>query len=122
MYSKEVMSHFQNPRNLGAIPDAHAVGCVGNPACGDMMKIYLKISDKGIIQDIGFETLGCVAAIAVSSMITEIAKGKTISKAEKIEFADVEKALGFLPPAKKHCATLSVQALRAAIKEYKDKR
>ncbi len=121
MYSKEVMSHFQNPRNLGAIPDAHAVGCVGNPTCGDMMKIYLKISDKDIIQEIGFETLGCVAAIAVSSMVTELAKGKTISEAENIKFADIEDGLASLPPAKRHCVTLSIQALKAAIKEYRDR-
>ncbi|MFA4999200.1 MAG: iron-sulfur cluster assembly scaffold protein [Parcubacteria group bacterium] len=119
MYSKEVMEHFQNPRNMGALKDAHAVGNVGNPVCGDMMKIYLKISG-GIIRDIGFETLGCVAAIATSSMITELAKGKTLEEAEKIEFKDVERALGSLPPIKMHCADLSVQALRKAIKEYQE--
>lgn len=119
MYSKEVMEHFQSPRNMGKLDGAQAVGSVGNPVCGDMMKIYLKISDKGIIEDIGFETLGCVAAIATSSMITELAKGKTLEEAEKIEFKDVEKALGSLPPIKLHCADLSVQALRKAIKEYR---
>jgi nitrogen fixation NifU-like protein len=119
MYSKEVMEHFQSPRNMGKLDGAQAVGSVGNPVCGDMMKIYLKISDKGIIEDIGFETLGCVAAIATSSMITELAKGKTLEEAEKIEFKDVENALGSLPPIKLHCADLSVQALRKAIKEYR---
>jgi nitrogen fixation NifU-like protein len=113
------MDHFQNPRNMGALDDPQALGSVGNPVCGDMMKIYLKISD-GVIEDIGFETLGCVAAIATSSMITELAKGKTIDEAEKIEFKDVEKALGSLPPVKMHCADLSVQALRKAIGEYKN--
>jgi nitrogen fixation NifU-like protein len=120
MYSKEVMDHFQSPRNMGAIEGAQAVGNVGNPVCGDMMKIYLKISSEGVIEDIGFETLGCVAAIATSSMITELAKGKTLEEAEKIEFKDVEKALGSLPPVKMHCADLSVQALRKAIKEYRE--
>lgn len=119
MYSKEVMDHFQNPRNMGVLNDFQAVGNVGNHVCGDMMKIYLKISD-GIIEDIGFETLGCVAAIATSSMITELAKGKTLEEAEKIEFKDVEKALGSLPPVKLHCADLSVQALRKAIGEYRN--
>ena len=104
---------------MGKLDGAQAVGSVGNPVCGDMMKIYLKISDKGIIEDIGFETLGCVAAIATSSMITELAKGKTLEEAEKIEFKDVENALGSLPPIKLHCADLSVQALRKAIKEYR---
>ncbi|MFA5052715.1 MAG: iron-sulfur cluster assembly scaffold protein [Parcubacteria group bacterium] len=119
MYSKEVMEHFQNPRNMGALENPEAVGNVGNPVCGDMMKIYLKIKD-GVIKDIGFETLGCVAAIATSSMITELAKGKTLEEAEKIEFKDVEHALGSLPPIKMHCADLSVQALRKAIKEYRE--
>lgn len=114
------MDHFQSPRNMGALDKPQAVGSVGNPVCGDMMKIYLKISDEGVIQDIGFETLGCVAAIATSSMITELAKGKTLDEAEKIEFKDVEHALGSLPPVKMHCADLSVQALRKAIKEYRE--
>jgi nitrogen fixation NifU-like protein len=120
MYSKEVMDHFQSPRNMGALDGAQAVGSVGNPVCGDMMKIYLKISGEGVIEDIGFETLGCVAAIATSSMITELAKGKTLDEAEKIEFKDVERALGSLPPIKMHCADLSVQALRKAIREYRE--
>lgn len=119
MYSKEVMNHFESPRNMGELKNAKAVGSVGNPMCGDMMKIYLDISEEGVIQDISFETLGCVAAIATSSMITELAKGKTLEEAEKIEFKDVERALGSLPPVKMHCADLSVQALRKAIKEYK---
>ena len=114
------MDHFQSPRNMGALDGAQAVGNVGNPVCGDMMKIYLKISDEGVIDDIGFETLGCVAAIATSSMITELAKGKTLEEAEKIEFKDVEQALGSLPPVKMHCADLSVQALRKAIREYRE--
>jgi len=122
MYSKEVMEHFQSPKNMGALPSPDTVGEVGNPVCGDIMKIYLKISGEGVIEDIGFETLGCVAAIATSSMITELAKGKTLEEAKKIEFKDVEQALGSLPPIKMHCADLSVQALRKAIKEYEDQK
>ncbi len=122
MYSKEVMDHFQNPRNLGEIENNDAVGNVGNPVCGDMMKIYLKVGNdaegREIIEEIGFETLGCVAAIATSSMITELARGKTLDEAMKIEFKDVENALGSLPPIKLHCADLSVRALRKAIEEY----
>ena len=120
MYSKEVMDHFQDPKNMGLIPNHTAVGEIGNPACWDMMTIYLKISDNEVIEDISFETLGCVAAIATSSMITELAKGKTLKEAEEIEFEDVKKALGTLPPIKVHCAHLSVEALRKAIKKYRE--
>jgi nitrogen fixation NifU-like protein len=123
MYSKEVMDHFQSPRHMGPVDNSDAVGSVGNPVCGDMMKIYLKVSrneaGEEMIEKIGFETLGCVAAIATSSMITELAEGKTLDVAMKIEFKDVEKALGSLPPIKVHCADLSVRALRKAIEEYR---
>ena len=122
MYSDKVMDHFTSPRNVGQIDNADGVGEVGNAKCGDIMKIYLKISGEDVIEDIGFETLGCVAAIATSSMITELAKGKTLEEAKKIEFKDVEQALGSLPPIKMHCADLSVQALRKAIKEYEDQK
>ncbi len=108
---------------MGKMKDADAQGEVGNPVCGDLMRIYLKVrKDKGgekIIKDIRFETLGCVAAIATSSMITDLAKGKTFDEALKIKFSDVEKSLGSLPPVKKHCADLAVKALRAAIENYK---
>jgi len=108
---------------MGAVESPDAVGNVGNPVCGDMMKIYLKIgkNEAGdeVIEKIGFETLGCVAAIATSSMITELAEGKTLDEAMKIEFKDVETALGSLPPVKVHCADLSVRALRKAIEEYR---
>ena len=120
MYSKEVMDHFQDPKNMGVITDTAVVGEAGNPVCGDMMKIYLKITDNEVIEDISFETLGCVAAIATSSMITELAKGKTLKEAEAIEFEDVKKALGTLPPIKVHCAHLSVEALRKAINKYRE--
>jgi nitrogen fixation NifU-like protein len=124
MYSDQVMKHFQNPRNMGKMENADATGEVGNPVCGDLMRLYLKVgkNEKGekFIQDIKFETLGCVAAIATTSMITELAKGKTFEEALKIKFSDVEKALGSLPPVKLHCADLSVKALRKAIENFKD--
>lgn len=125
IYSKEVIDHFQKPHNMGKMADADATGEVGNPVCGDLMRIYLKVAknSKGeeIIKDIKFETLGCVAAIATSSMVTEIAKGKTLEEAMKIKFTDVEKSLGSLPPIKSHCADLAVRALRAAIIDYQKK-
>lgn len=125
MYSKKVIEHFQKPHNLGKMETPDGVGEVGNPVCGDLMKIYLRVAKnkKGqeIIKDIKFETLGCVAAIATSSMITDLAKGKTFEQALKIEFSDVERSLGSLPPVKKHCADLAVKALRAAIEDYRKK-
>ena len=123
MYTDKVINHFQNPQNMGKIDNPDAVGEVGNPVCGDLMRIYLKVkknkNGEKVIGDIKFETLGCVAAIATSSMITEIAKGKTLAAALKIKFSDVEKSLGSLPPIKLHCADLAVRALRAAIEDYK---
>jgi len=125
MYTQKVIEHFQKPHNLGKMKNPSAVGEVGNPVCGDLMRIYLKVKKNkngdSVIDDIKFETLGCVAAIATSSMITELAKGKTFSEAMKIKFSDVEKSLGSLPPVKKHCADLAVRALRAAIENYKKK-
>lgn len=122
LYSKEVIKHFQKPYNMGKMPDPDGVGEVGNPVCGDLMTIYLKVgkNKKGqeIIKDIKFETLGCVAAIATSSMVTEMAKGKTFEAAQKIKYSDIAKALGSLPPVKTHCADLAVKALRAAIEDY----
>jgi len=122
MYSQKVIEHFQKPHNLGKMKDPDGVGEVGNPVCGDLMKIYIKTAKgkKGeeIIKDIKFETLGCVAAIATSSMVTEMAKGKTFAEAQKIKFSVVEESLGSLPPVKKHCADLAVRALRAAIADY----
>lgn len=122
-YTRKVIEHFQKPHNLGQMKSADSVGEVGNPVCGDLMKIYLKVAKnkKGqeIIKDITFETLGCVAAIATSSMVTEMAKGKTLAEAEKIKFSEVENSLGSLPPIKKHCADLAVRALQAAIENYR---
>jgi len=120
VYSEKVMEHFANPRNVGEIPDADGIGKVGNPQCGDVMWLYIKVKDN-IITDIKFKTFGCGAAIATSSMITELAKGKTIEEAKKISRADVADQLGGLPPVKMHCSNLAADALREAIKDYETK-
>lgn len=120
MYNDKVMDHFKNPRNFGSIENPDGVGEVGNPICGDMMKLYIKIKDNKI-SDIKFETLGCGAAIATSSMITEIAKGKTLEEAMKITKQDVADELGGLPPIKMHCSNLAADALHKAIENYKSK-
>lgn len=121
-YTKEVLEHFKNPHNQGSIDNPDGVGEVGNPVCGDMMKLYIKVNknNKGekIISDIKFETLGCAAAIATSSMITDLALGKNIEEALKITKANVAKNLGGLPPIKQHCSNLAADALQAAIKNY----
>jgi nitrogen fixation NifU-like protein len=118
MYTQKVLEHFKNPHNQGEIKDADAVGQVGNPICGDVMKIYLKIEDDKIT-DVKFETLGCAAAVAVSSALTGLVKGKTLNEALKITKDDVVEDLGGLPPIKVHCSMLGVDALRQAIKNYK---
>ena len=120
MYSPKVMTHFSNPQNVGEIPDADGVGTVGNPVCGDMMTIYLKIKDDRI-EDIKFKTFGCGAAIATSSMVTIMAKGKTLDEALKITRDDVAKELDGLPPQKMHCSNLAAEALTAAIEDYRKK-
>ncbi|MDH5793203.1 MAG: Fe-S cluster assembly scaffold protein NifU [Candidatus Bathyarchaeota archaeon] len=117
MYSEKVMEHFKNPRNMGEIKDADGVGTVGNPVCGDMMTIYIKVKDNHL-EDIKFKTFGCGAAIATSSMMTELAKGKTLEEALKITRANVADALGGLPPIKMHCSNLAADALHAAIEDY----
>jgi len=121
MYSEKVMEHFRNPRNVGEIPDADGVGTVGNPVCGDLMTMYIKVKDNRL-EDIKFKTFGCGAAIATSSMITELAKGKTLEEASKITRADVAESLGGLPAQKMHCSNLAADALKAAIKDYKEKK
>lgn len=121
MYNKVVMDHFRNPRNVGVIENADGVGEVGNPLCGDMMTIYLRISDERI-DDIKFQTFGCGSAIAVSSMLTEIAKGKSLTDAKKITNKDVAKALEGLPKNKLHCSNLGADALQMAIKNYEDRK
>ncbi|MBI4654847.1 MAG: Fe-S cluster assembly scaffold protein NifU [Nitrospirae bacterium] len=121
MYSEKVMEHFSNPRNVGEIPDADGVGVEGNPTCGDVMKIFIKVKDN-IITDAKFKTFGCGAAIAVSSMVTEMIKGKTIDEALEISKETVANELGGLPPQKMHCSNLGADALRKAIEDYKQRK
>ncbi len=121
MYSEKVMDHFMNPRNMGEIPDADGVGTVGNPACGDIMQLYIKV-EGNVIKDVKFKTFGCGAAIATSSMVTELVKGKTLEEAEKISNKTVAEALDGLPPIKMHCSNLAADALHAAIEDYRKKR
>lgn len=120
MYSQKVMDHFMNPRNVGEIPDADGVGQVANEVCGDMMTVYIKVQDDRIT-DIKFKTFGCAAAIAVSSMVTEMAKGKTLDDAQRISNMAVAEELGGLPPQKLHCSNLGADALQRAIEDYRAK-
>ena len=117
MYTEKVMEHFRNPRNMGEMPDADGVGTVGNPVCGDLMTIYIKVKDNRLA-DIKFKTFGCGSAIATSSMITELAKGKTLEEGMKITRANVADSLGGLPAIKMHCSNLAADALHAAIEDY----
>ena len=121
MYTEKVMDHFQNPRNVGEIESPDGVGEVGNPVCGDIMKIYLRIKD-GRIEDIKFKTFGCGAAIATSSMVTEIVKGKTLDEAMAVTREAVAEALGGLPPNKMHCSNLAADAVHKAIEDYRRRR
>ena len=116
-YSEKVMEHFRNPRNVGEIKDADGVGHVGNPVCGDIMELYIKVRDN-VIVDAKFKTFGCGAAIATSSMVTELVKGKTIDEALNISNRAVAEALGGLPPIKMHCSMLAEEALKSAINDY----
>ncbi len=120
VYSEKVMDHFQNPRNVGVIEDADGVGKVGNPVCGDMMAFYIKVKDNRLA-DIKFQTFGCGAAIAVSSIVTEMAMGKTLEEAMKITNKIVAKELGGLPKNKLHCSNLGADALHAAIEDFKER-
>lgn len=117
LYSDKVMDHFNNPRNVGVIQDADGVGEVGNPVCGDMMKISIKIEDDRL-EDIKFQTLGCGAAIATSSIVTEMARGMTLDEAVSITKKQVADELGGLPPAKMHCSILATDGLKAAVDDY----
>ena len=117
MYSEKVMDHFTNPRNVGEIPNADAVGQVGNPVCGDIMKITMKI-ENDVITDVKFKTFGCGAAIATSSMATELVKGKTVEEALQLTNAAVAEALDGLPPQKLHCSVLAEEAVKTAISDY----
>jgi len=120
MYTEKVMDHFTNPRNVGEIENPDGVGEVGNAKCGDIMRIYLDIKGD-IIKDVKFKTFGCGAAVATSSMVTEMVKGKSLDEALVISNAAVAEALGGLPPAKMHCSNLAADALHAAIENYRDK-
>lgn len=120
MYTEKVMDHFQNPRNVGVIEDANGIGEVGNPKCGDIMKIYIKVDDN-IVTDIKFKTFGCASAIASSSMATELVKGKTLEEAWRLSNDAVAEALDGLPPVKMHCSLLAEGAIHMAINDYRTK-
>lgn len=120
MYTSKVMEHFKNPRNMGEIPEADGIGTVGNPTCGDLMTMYIKVNENRI-EDIKFKTYGCGAAIATSSMTTVLAKGKTLEEAMAITRASVADSLGGLPKVKMHCSNLAADALHAAIADYRKK-
>jgi nitrogen fixation NifU-like protein len=120
MYSEQVMEHFMNPRNVGEIENPDGIGHVGNPVCGDIMELYIKVKDD-IIVDARFKTFGCGAAIATSSMVTELVKGKSVDEALKISNRAVAEALGGLPPIKMHCSVLAEEALKSAIDDYLNK-
>ncbi len=121
MYSEKVMDHFQNPRNVGEIADASGVGTVGNAKCGDIMRIYLDIDDNQVIRDVKFKTFGCGAAVATSSMATELVKGRTVEEAMQITNQAVMEALDGLPPVKVHCSLLAEEAIHAALWDYAQK-
>ncbi len=121
LYSEKVMEHFRNPRNIGEMENPDGIGYVGNPVCGDIMELYIKVKDN-IITDARFKTFGCGAAIATSSMVTELVKGKTIEEAQQISNRAVAEALGGLPPVKMHCSVLAEEALKKAIEDYQSKK
>ena len=121
MYSEKVIDHFSNPRNVGEIENADGVGTVGNSKCGDIMRMYLKVDDNGVITDCKFKTFGCGAAIATSSMATEMIKGKTLKEALKLTNQAVAEALDGLPPVKMHCSLLAEEAVKAAVEDYMKK-
>lgn len=125
MYNKKILEHFIRPHNQGVIKNPSGVGIVGNPTCGDIMKIYIKIKKikkEEVIEDIKFETLGCAAAVATSSMVTDLAKGKTLDEAMKISRSDVADALEGLPPIKMHCSNLAADGLHKAVEDYRNKK
>lgn len=121
MYSERVMDHFQNPRNMGEIEDASGVGTVGNAKCGDIMRIFLDIDEDGIIREARFKTFGCGAAVATSSMATELVKGRTVQEALQVTNKAVMEALDGLPPVKVHCSLLAEEAIHAALWDYAQK-
>ena len=121
LYNDKVMDHFQNPRNVGKLEDADGIGEVGNAKCGDIMRMYIKVDDNGIITDCKFNTFGCGSAIATSSMATELIKGKSVKEALELSNQAVVEALDGLPPQKIHCSVLAEEAVRAAVKDYYDR-
>ena len=120
MYTEKVMDHFTHPRNMGEVKDANGVGTVGNATCADIMQMLIKVNDDGIIEDVGFKTFGCGAAIATSSMATELIKGKSVDEALKLTNSAVVEALEGLPPVKLHCSVLAEEAVKAAVDNYKE--
>ena len=120
MYTEKVMDHFTHPRNMGEVKDANGVGTVGNAKCGDIMQMFIKVNDDGIIEDVGFKTFGCGAAIATSSMATELIKGKSVDDALKLTNSAVVEALEGLPPVTLHCSVLAEEAVKAAVDNYKE--
>lgn len=122
VYSEKVLDHFQNPRNVGEIPDADGVGMVGNAKCGDIMQMFIKVNDDEVIEDVKFKTFGCGAAIATSSMATELIKGKSIDDALNLTNSAVVEALEGLPPVKIHCSVLAEEAVKAAVDDYRKKK
>ncbi len=122
MYTEKVLDHFNNPRNLGEIEGANGIGMVGNAKCGDIMQMFIKVNDDGIIEDVGFKTFGCGAAIATSSMATEMIKGKKVEDALKLSNSAVVEALEGLPPQKIHCSVLAEEAVKAAVEDYEKRK
>ena len=122
MYTEKVLDHFSNPRNMGEVEGANGVGMVGNAKCGDIMQMFIKVNDDGIIEAVGFKTFGCGAAIATSSMATELIKGKSVEEALKLSNAAVVEALEGLPPQKIHCSVLAEEAVRAAVEDYEKRK
>lgn len=121
MYGEKVIEHFNNPRNVGEIENPSGFGEIGNPRCGDVTKVYIKVDDQGIIEDVKFRTFGCGAAIASSSMLTEMVKGKNVEEALQVKTEEIVSELGGLPEQKVHCSVLAADALKAAIENYKNK-
>lgn len=122
MYTEKVMDHFSHPRNMGELEDANGVGLVGNAKCGDIMQMFIKVNDDGVIEDVKFKTFGCGAAIATSSMATEMIKGKSVDEALKLSNAAVVEALEGLPPAKIHCSVLAEEAVKKAVEDYESRK
>ncbi len=122
MYTEKVLDHFEHPRNVGQLPDYNGVGMVGNAKCGDIMQMFIKVNEENVIEDVSFKTFGCGAAIATSSMATEMIKGKSVDEALQLSNAAVVEALEGLPPQKIHCSVLAEEAVKAAIEDYQKKK